>query len=266
MVSLLLALLLNQLDPLPTTPSAPAGCAVGVARAAGLGEEAQRALEAGVRAALEREGIPTTVLAPLALAPCGDDAACHARAGRAKGAGAVVAIDAEDLFGELTVALTLIDAAQGAVLADKAIAGSPDAPAAAAALADFSRTTRYALMTLPAFQVPRAREDAPVARTLTPSPAPLAALAPLESGSGRAPVLALTTTTAAVAAGATAALFGAFSYGTYQQATSGRVGDRVPVTREAADAMTRNSTVAGVAGAACVALTGLAITLWLQGL
>lgn len=271
MISLVVAALFAQSpaqEPLPVAPSHPAGCLVALVRAEGMDAASGDAVVARVAQALERHGIPMPVppaevhtRAGKELRGCGAQPACFAGVARTLEAGALVTVDAALLFGELTVELALLDASSGRLLADKVFAGALESASVGAQLEDFARTARYALMTLPAFKAPPPA-DAPRAANLTPSRPPASPAALTATSPDR--TLAWVATGAAVTAAAAAATFGGLSLSTWSRANAGQPGNRVDVTRPEAEAMTRNSWVAGIAGGACAALTSAAVYLWLN--
>lgn len=258
--------------PLKAAPSAPSGCVVLVTRSEGLTPDEADGIAATIGEALRTEGVPVTLSpaevrqrAGALIAGCSNQAPCLAGAGRTLGAGAVVSVDVAKVFGELSVELALLDVATANALADKVFAAAPESPLVRAELSEFARTARYALLTLPAFRSGAAastpaRSDAPKTVSLTPAD-------PVKEGPP-APVAAYATTGGAVAAGATAAVFGYFLFQEWQRVLPTN-GDREIDLRYSElpayqDRQRFNGIALGVAGAACTALTSAAIYFWMN--
>lgn len=250
--------------PLRAAPSAPNGCLVLLSRSEGLtSEESLRVLEQ-VGAALGAAGVPVapaevTARAGEQLAACSGQAPCLAGVGRSLGAGAVAAVDVARVFGDLSYELALLEVAGATSLADKVFAAPEGSALIDAELAEFSRTARYALLTLPAFNPPAA--DSPRASRLTP-PVPADPGAVPASG-GPLPIAAYAATGGAVVAGVAAGIFGAMTLEMWSR-TLPDSQNRIALRQGELPTYQRNQQLTGIAGGACAALTSAAIFFWLN--
>ncbi|MDQ3262385.1 MAG: hypothetical protein M3Y59_01805 [Myxococcota bacterium] len=251
--------------PLQTAPSAPNGCVVLISRSEGLtSAESLRVVEQ-VGGALSAAGVPVrlapaevTARAGEQISACAGGAPCLAGVGRSLGAGAVAAVDVARVFGDLSYELALLEVAGAASLADKVFAAPEGSALIDAELADFSRTARYALLTLPAFNPPA--PDSPRATRLTP-PVPSAlrdvpAARPL-------PLAAYAATGGAVVAGVAAGIFGAMTLEMWSR-TLPDSQNRIALRQGELSSYQRSQQFTAIAGGACAALTSAAVFFWLN--
>ncbi len=251
--------------PLRAAPSAPNGCVVLISRSEGLtSAEALRVVER-VGEALTAAGVPV-LLAPAEvtsragaqIAACAGAAPCLAGVGRSLGAGAVAAVDVARVFGDLSYELALLEVAGASSLADKVFAAPEASALIDAELAEFSRTARYALLTLPAFNPPAG--DSPRVTRLTPpvpaEPTPVPAARPL-------PIAAYAATGGAVVAGVAAGIFGAMTLEMWSR-TLPDSQNRIALRQGELSRYQTNQQFTAIAGGACALLSSAAVFFWLN--
>ena len=200
---------------------------------------------------------------------------CIAELGRELGAAAAVGVEAAAFFGQLGIKLTVITTDGTAPVFDDSVVVDPKNTAEIdSSLAGLAERVHAALSVFPAFAPPKPPvvvkpPDVPRVEPVLPPNALVPAPALPPKGGGP-PAMAYVAGGGALASAAAAGVFGFLAYQTYRDSTP-TASARYPPYQESGvslsdyQAMQRNAVVSAVAGGACVALSSLAIYLFVQG-